>query len=224
VPLPREIIDRLCDVALEYARPGSVGVVHHGGTCERKLALSFDDGPSPANTPWVLDILRDCEARATFFVVGNQIKGREALLERMVADGHEVGNHTYTHSHTIRLTRSELQREIESTNKSIEAITNLPVQLVRPPFGKDRRRIGQVAEQLGMKAVVWSIDSGDTGRFSAVEVAQRIVARAKPGAIVLFHDGGDLRTTTIRSLEVLLGSDQLFLEATTVGEVLASAG
>jgi peptidoglycan/xylan/chitin deacetylase (PgdA/CDA1 family) len=198
--------------------------VHQAQTQEPRFALSFDDGPSTVNTPRILDILRDYETRATFFVVGNEIKGQEALLERMIADGHEVGNHTYSHSHTVRLTRAELRREIELTNTLIESITQLPVRLVRPPFGKDRRRFGQLAEELGMIAVMWSIDSGDTSGLSAVEVARGTIERAKPGAIVLFHDGGELRPVTIGGLEALLTAEEQLLEATTVGHVLDLGG
>jgi peptidoglycan/xylan/chitin deacetylase (PgdA/CDA1 family) len=182
------------------------------------LALSFDDGPSLANTPRILDVLRDRGAHATFFVVGNQIMGREALLERMVAEGHEIGNHTYTHPHTIHLPRTDLRSEIERTNSLIQAVSQRRVTLIRPPFGKDRRRIAQLAEALGMTTVLWSIDSGDTDGLSMDEIARRIVARGSPGAIALFHDGGDTRPETYGAIEKILGD--LPLELTTVSDVL----
>jgi peptidoglycan/xylan/chitin deacetylase (PgdA/CDA1 family) len=219
LPLPREILGRFLDIALDRVRAGSLSLAH-GETLEPKMALSFDDGPSLANTPRLLDILRESGARATFFVVGEKIKGRETLLERMVADGHEVGNHTYTHPHTIRLTNNELRQEVERTNEAIQAVTQLPVTLIRPPFGKDRRRIAQLADALGMTAVLWSIDSGDTQGLSTTEIADRVLQRAKPGAIVLFHDGDDLRPSTLGGVEAVLRADDLSLEVTTVGEIL----
>ena len=103
-------------------------------------------------------------------IVGSRIAGGEGLLRRIAHDGHELGNHTYSHIHTVRLSRRELTEELEKTNSAIaDAVGGLDagVRLVRPPFGKDRRRIHGIARRLGMTTALWSVDSGDarlTGR------------------------------------------------------------
>ena len=195
----REALDR----GLELLSPSSAHLIFTGDPAAgRRMALSFDDGPSLANTPHLLDLLRD-EARATFFVVGDRIEGCEEILERMVHDGHEVGNHSFTHPHTVELNATKLSHELGRTNEALGRISIEP-QLVRPPFGKDRRRVAQVGRALGLTTAMWSVDSGDTKGLDANEIAEHVLAEAKPGAIVLLHDGGDHRADTLRAVATLL--------------------
>ena len=204
----REAIDRVVEL-LQSALDVPNGIVSSGGEAyERKaIALSFDDGPSPANTPRVLDLLRASGALATFFVVGQEVPGREEIVARIAAEGHELGNHTYTHPHTISLRRPGLREELEKTNDVLMRIDGVPsIRLVRPPFGKDRRRTDSVGRELGMRTVLWSVDSADSGSAidSADAVAENVIANAWPGAIVLLHDGGNTRPATIGGCERLV--------------------
>ena len=224
----REAIDRAVEL-VQSALNVPNGIVSSGGaTYERKaIALSFDDGPSPVNTPRILDLLRDSGARATFFVVGQEVQGREAIVARIAAEGHELGNHTYTHPHTISLGRPELRDELEKTNEALMRIDGVPpIRLVRPPFGKDRRRTDSVGRELGMQTVLWSVDSADSGSAidSADAVAENVIANARPGAIVLLHDGGNTRPATVggceRLVPALLGHG---FELVTVSDLLGAA-
>jgi peptidoglycan/xylan/chitin deacetylase (PgdA/CDA1 family) len=195
------------------------------GTAEgTKLALSFDDGPSAANTARVLDLLDEHGARGTFFVVGSRIRGQEEVLLRAAQSGHEIANHTYSHLHTVHFSRDELRREIVETNRVIAELLNgtgTPVRLVRPPFGKDRRRITAVASELGLLTVLWSIDSGDARGFTTSEVIEEVVEGATGGSIVLMHDGGSHRETTLTALASFLPRLRAFgFELTTVSDVL----
>ena len=199
------------------------------GTAEgTKLALSFDDGPSAANTARVLDLLDEHGARGTFFVVGSRIPGQQDVLRRAAQSRHEIANHTYSHLHTVHLSRDELRREIVQTNRVIAEVLNgiaAPVRFVRPPFGKDRRRITAVASELGLLTVLWSIDSGDARWFTTSEVIEAVVGRATAGAIVLMHDGGSHRETTLTALASFLPRLRAFgFELTTVGDVLGLPG
>lgn len=194
----------------------------------RRIALTFDDGPSVANTGRVLDLLAEHDARATFFVVGSRTDGLEELLRRAATAGHELGNHTYSHVHTVHSRRDELRGDIARASSVIEAATAgaARVRLVRPPFGKDRRRVVTLGRELGLLTVLWSIDSGDAMGRARDEVVATVVAGAAPGAIVLMHDGGLERPTTLGALEELLPRLRgAGYELVTVSELLGpSAG
>jgi peptidoglycan/xylan/chitin deacetylase (PgdA/CDA1 family) len=217
----REAIDRLVE-SLPPSRHAAP-LVFSGDTGRRKaVALSFDDGPSTANTPALLDILARHRARATFFVVGDCVAGAEAILRRTIAEGHEIANHTFTHPHTVTLSRDQLRDELERTNQAI-ALATTEVRLVRPPYGKDRRRTAEVSGELGMTTVLWSVDSGDTSGLAAEEIAARLIAQASPGAIVLLHDGGELRKRTLDAVGLAVPKlIELGFELVTVTELLST--
>jgi peptidoglycan/xylan/chitin deacetylase (PgdA/CDA1 family) len=196
--------------------------VFSGPAARRAAALTFDDGPSPANTPRVLDLLARERARATFFVVGECVEGREEILRRAVAEGHELANHTYSHPHTIGLSRGKLRQELVRTNEALGPFAE--IRLSRPPFGKDRRRFSEVGAQLGLRMTLWSVDSGDTSGATADEIESTVLARTSPGAIVLMHDGGDRRPATLKAVESLVPRlRESGIELVTVSELLAPA-
>jgi peptidoglycan/xylan/chitin deacetylase (PgdA/CDA1 family) len=219
---PRELafvaVDR---VALAL---GADNVVSEGSSDQPAVALSFDDGPSPHNTPELLDLLFEHDARATLFVVGESIPGQEAILERAVSLGHEIGNHTYSHPHTAYLRTSEIAEEVARTNEAIASV-GATARLVRPPFGKDRWRMTRVARRLGMDVALWSLDSGDTRASSAAEIAAGVIGRVGGGAIVLFHDGGERRPRTLEACaEILPALTALGLRAVTITDLVGGGG
>jgi peptidoglycan-N-acetylglucosamine deacetylase len=224
----REAIDRGVEL-VQSALKVPNGIVFGGGEAyERKaIALTFDDGPSRANTPRILDLLGAAGARATFFVVGQEVAGREEIVARIAAEGHQLGNHTYSHPHTITLRRPGLRDELEKTNEALTRIDGVPaVRLVRPPFGKDRRRTDSVGRELGMRTVLWSVDSADSGSAidSADAVAENVITNARPGSIVLLHDGGNTRPATIGGCERLVPAlVERGFELVTVSELLGAA-
>ncbi len=188
------------------------------------LCLTFDDGPSSQNTRQVLDLLAAHEARATFFVVGSRISGKEELLLRMVDERHEIGNHTYSHVLTTRLNGAELREEVVRGADAIESASSHRPALARPPFGKDRRRFAAAAAESGARTILWSSDSGDAwdDQVEPEAVFSRVVAAAGPGAIVLLHDGGETRrTATLLAVERILTSlRRRGSEFVTVSELL----
>lgn len=197
-----QAIDRLWTAC---ARPADL-VFHGRHDGGRRLALTFDDGPSAANTARVLDLLAEHDARATFFVVGSRTEGVEDLLCRAAGAGHELANHTYSHMHTVHLTRARLRDDLARASSVIERATAgaARVRLVRPPFGKDRRRTVTLGRELGLLTVLWSIDSGDAMGLGRDEIIATVTTGAEPGAIVLMHDGGLERPATLEALGTLL--------------------
>lgn len=224
----REAIDRGVELVQAALKVPNEIVFDGGDAYERRaIALTFDDGPSPANTPRILDLLGAVGARATFFVVGQEVAGREEIVARIAAEGHELGNHTYSHPHTISLRRPGLRDELEKTNEALTRIDGVPaIGLVRPPFGKDRRRTDSVGRELGMRTVLWSVDSADSGSAidSADAVAKNVIANARPGSIVLLHDGGNTRPATIGGCERFVPAlVERGFELVTVSDLLGAA-
>jgi peptidoglycan/xylan/chitin deacetylase (PgdA/CDA1 family) len=195
----------------------------HANGGARLVALSYDDGPSPANTPELLELFRAAgDAHATFFAVGSQVALHPELAAEVVAGGHELGNHTYSHLNPRSLDEQALRTEVERGAAAI-AEAAAPPRLFRPPFGKRTAESAEICAGLGFTSVLWSVDSGDTMPFSAERIAREVVDRVEPGDIVLMHDGGDRRQRTIdatrRILDELGGRGYRFV---TVSELLGS--
>ena len=191
---------------------------------DRVIALSYDDGPSPANTPELLEILASAGARATFFVVGSKVVRHPELTARIALAGHELGNHSYSHVNPRDLDHEGLRLEVERGARAIADAVE-PPSLFRPPFGKRPREAARICADLGLTTVLWSVDSGDTMPFSASRIADGVVRRVRPGDIVLLHDGGERRQPTLdatrRILEELGARGYRFV---TVSDLLFANG
>ena len=150
----------------------------------------------PENTPALLDLLEANDARATFFVVGERIAGKETILSRAVNLGHELGNHTHRHRHTVHLSEIELRDEYGRKRPDRAAE---PSSVSRPPpFRENRRRTSRIAAELGMRVALWSVDSGDARGYATEKIIATVVGKVRRGSIVLFHDGGTLRPGTLK--------------------------
>lgn len=166
----------------------SLVVSHRAGLgAARVVALSFDDGPSE-HTPAVLDLLRQHGARASFFVIGQEVAGREALVRRMLREGHEIGNHTWSHPVPSQISDAELRAEIARTNDGLEAAVSVRPRLMRPPYFDDPARVARIAHELGLERTVLGFMVGDWKDTSPEAIARRVVRRAKPGRIIVLHD------------------------------------
>ena len=147
--------------------------------------LSFDDGPSPEFTPQVLSILEQKHVTASFFVIGNRVAGNEALLHRMVADGFEIGNHSWSHPQMTKLTKDQILTEIQSTQAAI-SLTGVPQPtLFRPPYGAIN---DSVVHEAGLQTALWNIDPEDWRSNDPNLLAQSLIATAKPGGVMDLHD------------------------------------
>lgn len=168
---------------------------------DRAIALTFDDGPSEYTGP-ILDILQKHDIRATFFVLGQTIPGREAILQRIVDEGHILGNHTWSHPYYYH-NPFAASGEIDRSDTVIHDNTRVRTRLFRPPGGFLNNGLAAYAAQENYSVVMWSVDSFDYFSSTAGIVAN-VVGGAHPGAIVLFHDGGGNRANTVAALPQLI--------------------
>ncbi|MFB7667702.1 polysaccharide deacetylase family protein [Kitasatospora sp. NPDC056138] len=155
-----------------------------------QLALTFDDGPSPTYTPQVLGILRQYGATATFFMIGANVEKHPDILRQVVAAGHQVANHTWSHPDLGTLSEAEVRGEIERTNEIITRVGRVrPPILFRAPGGHFTRTSMSVCASLGLHPVAWSVDPVDWSRPGTQAIVDQVLDAAKPGSIVLNHDG-----------------------------------
>ena len=152
---------------------------------EKYVALTFDDGPWPETTEQLLDGLAERGAKATFFLIGEQLAGHEDTVRRMADEGHQVGSHTFTHMDLSRGDPAERLREIAATDETLRALLGDGVYWLRPPWGF---LAPQTAAAVEVPMVYWSLDTEDWRRLDADAVAQDIIDHARDGDIILLHD------------------------------------
>lgn len=179
----------------------------------RTVALTFDDGPDPKFTPAVLDILARHKVKATFFLIGAQVERNPELVQRIVAEGHEVGNHSFTHPDLGKIPHRRADLEIRLTNLILASVTGRSTVLLRPPFRADDTPQSvqdlasiEAATRNGMHAITSTIDPRDWERPGADVIVDRVLSQvAADGAgVVLLHDGGGDRSQTVRALDRIL--------------------
>jgi len=158
-------------------------------TGERRVALTFDDGPNPKATPRLLRLLGAARIKATFFLLGRNVVRFPHLAAEIAAAGHEIGNHTHSHLLLPVLPHKLLRRELERAGHLIEAATGHVPRLVRPPMGWFNGTVLRTLAELGYQPVLGDVYPQDTTRPGAGEIARRILTRVRPGSIVIMHDG-----------------------------------
>lgn len=154
----------------------------------KRIALTFDDGPSAGYTAEILDILREYDVKATFFVIGKNVEAHPDLLRRTVAEGHEIGNHTYSHPHLKTIDEARLSEEVARSATLLQEVAGIRTSLFRPPEGIITPAVTAAAEKGGYRTVLWSIDTMDWALNPASKIVQTIKREASDGDIVLFHD------------------------------------
>ena len=160
-----------------------------------ELALTFDDGPNPAWTPRLLDILASHDVRATFFLPGKHAQAEPGLVRQIAAGGHSIGNHSWSHPNLALASPQRVQQELARTKETLEQIAGAPVRFFRPPFGARRPAVFRLARSLGMTPVLWNAMTSDWLEPSADMIAEQLIrridrleARGRAANIVL-HDG-----------------------------------
>ena len=159
-----------------------------GDTEEKVIALTFDDGPHPRYTDMILDILKEYGIRATFFTVGENAALYPDQLRRIAAEGHEIGNHTYTHADLKKIERSAFIRELSDTERIIEELTGKLPTVFRPPEGCCNKTVVECANERGYITVLWTVDPRDWSSPPAARVAENILRNVRSGSVILCHD------------------------------------
>ena len=173
--------------------------VARGGGHEREIALTFDDGPGPY-TPDVLIALNRLNVKATFFVVGRRERAFHTAMMAAIGRGHVIGDHTAGHRRLARLAPAEQYEEMLAPLQWLAQFGLPRPQLFRPPYGSFDEATFEGLRRLGMLMVLWSVDSKDYERPGVRQIVDRVVAAARPGAIVLMHDGGGDRSQTVAAI------------------------
>jgi peptidoglycan/xylan/chitin deacetylase (PgdA/CDA1 family) len=179
----------------------------HGGAGESVVYLTFDDGPHPTWTVEVLDVLSRHDAFATFLLLGVNVTGLPELADRLVDAGHQAENHTFDHSSLAGMDRETFIAEVRDTDRAIREAAGErvdPITCLRPPYGATDSRTSALAAELGKTILLWDVDTQDWRRPGAEQIAAHVLANARPGAIVLMHDGGGDRSQTVAALDLAL--------------------
>lgn len=189
-------------------------IVRAGPRAGREVALTFDDGPSRTQTPAILETLVAFGAHATFFEEGRHVAGREALMRQILAAGDEIGNHSFDHP------IDPGTAELTSTDEAIRGATGFEPCLFRPPYGEIDAKVERAARAAGLEIVLWTLDSEDDHHPGVAAIRRRVVRRARPGAIVLLHDGGHHPQTVEALSGILEGLQARGFRCVTVSELL----
>ncbi len=196
----------------EYHGIGCQDGIMRKGPHQDIVAITFDDGPNPTYTPQILDILKEKGVKATFFTVGLHVKKYPDIARRIVNEGHDIGNHTYTHKDLVPTTRRMILAQVHKTDQAIERITGVSTNLFRPPRGIYSSAVRKLlVDEEGYNLILWTVSSVDWRGLSPCKILRRISRYTRPGAILLFHDSGALvrregasRENTVESLPMVI--------------------
>ena len=153
------------------------------------IAMTFDDGPSAENTPRLLEMLKQRNIKATFFLIGQNAAANPDIVRRILADGNEIGNHSWTHPQLSKLSDDRVTAEIEKTQHAINGASGFTPTLLRPPYGAITARQREwIENRFGLNIILWSVDPFDWKRPGASVITHRILSQVRQGAIILSHD------------------------------------
>lgn len=196
-----------------------------GPADQKRVALTFDDGPDPRFTNGVLDVLSQYKVPATFFMLGSRAVANPDIVRRVQNEGHVIGNHTYSHPNlTEESDLGTLEREVSRTEDALNDIIGYRTKLFRPPYGFLYNELVEKLRDMNYNVIAWSVDSLDWQEDPVEEIASRVLDNVENGSIILMHDGADSvgdRTNTIESLKKIIPTlQEQGYEFVTVPELL----
>lgn len=172
---------------------------------DKVVALTFDDGPDRRYTPAILDILKEKGVKATFFVVGTQVKKEPEMLQRVIDEGHVIGNHSWSHKDLSKLSKGQVIKEVEAADKEIKAAVGFTPELFRAPYGALSDTLKSVMKSKSRELVGWNVDTRDWAGTSVNEMREIIRETTKPNGIILMHSfGGKNIKNTVELLPLII--------------------
>jgi len=194
--------------------------ISHGSRAKKFVALTFDDGPQPTHTPRLLDMLKKRNVKATFYVIGRSVASHPGIARRIVAEGHEIGNHTWSHPNLQKLSDAGVRNELNKTRDVIVKACGVRPRTMRPPYGSmSSRQRSWVHAEYGYPAVLWDVDPLDWKKPGSSVVASRLISGARNGSILLVHDlHGSSVDAMPRTIDTLLRQGYQFV---TVSQLIA---
>ncbi len=187
------------------------GTIYRVRTNQKKIVLTFDDGPSPIWTPLILDELKKAHVKATFFMIGHHVQKYPEVARRVAKEGHTIGNHGYSHSVLLYYTLEELEEEVKYSEHVIKEATGQVTRYFRPPKAWLRKSEKDKINQMGYNIILWSLNSKDWVAFSYRTIVRYLVRHVHNGDIILFHDSGGVfkaeggdRRQTVAAIPILI--------------------
>lgn len=199
--------------------PNSYSTIAQVNTTRPQVALTFDDGPHPRLTPRLLDMLAAANAKATFYLIGNRVRQWPQITRRIAEEGHEIGNHSWSHPFLNRYGDGAVLHEIDRTSSAIFDATGRAPITFRPPYGAfTARQREMLFSQRNLPSILWSVDPRDWRRPGASVVARRILDGTHQGSIVLSHD---IQSGTVEAMPTVLnGLNARGLQMVTISDLL----
>lgn len=196
---PTEPIDRAASATEDQDL-----VIYRCPNDRMEIALTFDDGPHPRYTPMILEILEEYGIKATFFMIGENVRYYTPAAEAVIRAGHEVGNHTDSH-HSLRpLDEAAMRREIEACEDAISSLAEYRPRFVRPPEGEMSDAMKHLMSDMDYRIVLWDVDTRDWAHTPPAVIAERVLADVKAGDIILMHDFIGTRSPTPEALRLII--------------------
>lgn len=182
---------------------------------KKKIALTFDDGPHPVYTPMMLEVLKEKNVKATFFLLGEQVEKYPEIVKQISEEGHLIGNHSYKHEQLSKLSVEQACAKVNRTNELIKSITGNSPEYIRPPFGDWKDKLDC---QVNMIEVLWDVDTLDWSSQNKEKVIKKVVTKAEEGDIILMHDSYE--TTVTATAEIIDRLEKEGYEFVTVDELI----
>ncbi|MEF9990923.1 MAG: polysaccharide deacetylase family protein [Peptostreptococcaceae bacterium] len=183
-------------------------IIKRGNDNEKIIALTFDDGPDNVFTPQILDILKKYDVKATFFLVGENVVWNSEIVKRENEEGHEIGNHTFTHINVAKRSYGEIDKEITDTQEAIKKIIGKEPKLFRPPYRAISRNMCSIVKEKDMNIILWSnLDPRDWSNPGVYSITNTILTKSQNGTIILLHDYNTVRNSksqTIQALDIII--------------------
>ncbi len=199
------------------------GIIERVSTNKKAISLTFDDGPHPVFTPMILNLLKENNSKSTFFVLGKNAEIYPEIIRQINDDGHQIGNHTYSHFDLTKVSTKTIRKEFEKTQKIIFEITGKKPSVFRPPYGYYNDEVIKVSKESGYKTILWSPkqDPWDWNHPGVEKIIKKVLSNAKRGDIVLLHDCVEGKSETYEALKIIIPNlKKQGYELVTVSELL----